>query len=317
MKDLAAYQEDALNKFLSLLPSEAAAILEIGSDVEYAVVDNLSQRFRGKIVGINPTPGFVKRSSEEGPPNVTILEADGCHQPFKDREFDAILSVATLEHVADLPKFLSECYRVMKPNSIFYTKFSPIFSSGIGHHVYAIAGRKEARFWKPGKNPLPDFSHLLWNEEQMRDFLLDSPYDDRLIDPIIEWVYHSNHINRAFFEDYVKAFGESNLRVLDFKPGVYKIPSEDIQRKLDEKYGSGREFRFHSIEVLCIREQEAEDKVKRLEDRTKIIESQMTDAMEKVQYLSNYINNLRSSLPYRVLSWIYRMLKNAIPKRIK
>ncbi|MRR53110.1 MAG: glycosyltransferase [Deltaproteobacteria bacterium] len=253
MKPLAQYQELAVNKFFSLLPSGAQRILEIGSDVEYAVVDNIATRFDGTVTGINPAAGFVKRSPAEGPANVTILGADGCCMPFDDRSFDAILSIATMEHVLDIPKFLEECHRVLKPNGMFYTNFSPIWSSGIGHHVYALAGRKEARFWKPDRNPLPDFSHLLWDEDEMREYLLDSSYDDRLIEPIINWVYHSDNINRCFFEDYKDAFSAARLQVKDFTAGVYKAPSQQLLEELRAKHGQHRDFSHHFIELVMSR----------------------------------------------------------------
>lgn len=46
--------------------------------------------------------------------------------------------------------------------------------------------------------------------------------------------------------------------------------------------------------------------IKKIEDRTKKIEKQMGKAMEVVYWY----NNLRSLLPYRVLSWIYKMTSN-------
>ncbi len=253
MKPLAQYQEVAVTKFFGLLPEGAQRILEIGSDVEYAVVDNIAVRFSGTVTGINPAPGFVKRPPQEGPQNVTILEADGCNMPFDDKSFDAILSIATMEHVLNVPKFLEESHRVLKPGGVFYTNFSPIWSSGIGHHVCAFAGRKEARFWKPGRNPLPDFSHLLWDEEEMREYLLESPYDDRLIDPIIDWVYRSGNINRCFYEDYLEAFRESRLTVSAFVPGVYKSPSPELLDALRAKHGRHREFSHDSIESVLSR----------------------------------------------------------------
>ena len=253
MKPLAQYQEVAVTKFFGLLQEGAQRILEIGSDVEYAVVDNIAARFSGTVTGINPAPGFVKRTPQEGPQNVTILEADGCNMPFDDKSFDAILSIATMEHVLDVPKFLEESHRVLKPGGVFYTNFSPIWSSGIGHHVCAFAGRKEARFWKPGRNPLPDFSHLLWAEEEMREYLLESPYDDRLIDPIIDWVYRSGNINRCFYEDYLEAFRESRLTVSAFVPGIYKSPSPELLDALRAKHGRHREFSHDSIEAILSR----------------------------------------------------------------
>lgn len=253
MKLLSAYQEQAVNKFISLLPANSKSILEIGSDVDYLVVDNLSNRFNGKIIGINPTPGFVKREPADGPANVTIMEANGCNQPFENFSFDAIISIATMEHVLDVPGFLRECRRVLKPGGIFYTNFGPIWSSGIGHHVCAFAGRKEARFWKPGCNPLPNFSHLVWNEDEMRNYLLDSPYDDRLIEPIIQWVYHSDHINRLFFEDYMDAMKNCRMDAAEFSPKKNVTPDTEKQAILSSKYGPNRSFNYSSIEFVLVR----------------------------------------------------------------
>lgn len=257
MKPLSAYQEQALNKFISLLPVNSKSVLEIGSDVDYLVVDNLSKRFNGNIVGINPSPGFVKREPTDGPANVAIMEANGCNQPFEDFSFDAIISIATMEHVLDVPAFLRECRRVLKPEGIFYTNFGPIWSSCIGHHVCAFAGRKEARFWKPGCNPLPNFSHLVWTEDEMRNYLLDSPYDDRLIEPIIHWVYHSEHINRLFFEDYMDAIKNCRMDTAEFNPTKNVAPDAEKQAILSTKYGPNRSFNYSSIEFVLVRPAEA------------------------------------------------------------
>jgi glycosyltransferase involved in cell wall biosynthesis/tetratricopeptide (TPR) repeat protein/SAM-dependent methyltransferase len=253
MKPLAQYQEHAVAKFFGLLPARTKRILEIGSDVEYAVVDNIAARFGGTVTGINPKLGFVKRSPQDGPPNVEIMEADGCDMPFDDQSFDAILTIATMEHVHDVAKFLEESHRVLRPGGVFYTNFSPIWSCGIGHHVCAFAGRKEARFWKPDRNPLPDFSHLLWSEEEMREYLLYNPCDDRLIEPIIDWVYRSGDINRYFYEDYLEAFRGSRLKVSSFVTEDYKSPSPDLLEALRAKHGRQRAFSHNSIESTLIR----------------------------------------------------------------
>jgi len=39
---------------------------------------------------------------------------DGCDLPFEDNSFDAVVSIATLEHVGDQEQFLQECNRVAK-----------------------------------------------------------------------------------------------------------------------------------------------------------------------------------------------------------
>jgi SAM-dependent methyltransferase len=44
------------------------------------------------------------------------VNGDGQLLPFKDNLFDTVISIDVLEHVADPSKFISEIYRVLKPN---------------------------------------------------------------------------------------------------------------------------------------------------------------------------------------------------------
>ena len=129
---------------------------------------------------------------------------DGSCIPFPDKSFDAVLSIATLEHVNGLDALLSEVARVLKDKGLFYTSFSPIWSSAKGHHVYAVIGSKEARFWKPGKNPIPDYWHLLMTPDEMREYLRSGPCTEELIEPIIQWVYFGDSLNRCHYEEYME-----------------------------------------------------------------------------------------------------------------
>ncbi len=162
-----SYQLQTIEIFLKLLPENVTDILEIGSDMCGEVASEIAQRTNARVVGINPSPDFpIPSTSSQN--NVCLLRIDGRTMPFPDHSFDAILSVATLEHVNGLDVFLTEVTRVLKPEGIFFTEFSPIWSSALGHHVYAVMGPKEARFWKPGKNPIPDYGHLLLTPDEMR-----------------------------------------------------------------------------------------------------------------------------------------------------
>jgi len=50
---------------------------------------------------------------------------DGCALPYEDDNFDAVVSIATIEHVHDQEKFLNECERVAKIVSVHWFPFGP------------------------------------------------------------------------------------------------------------------------------------------------------------------------------------------------
>lgn len=140
--------------------------------------------------------------------------------------------------------------RVLKPKGLFYITFGPLWSSAKGHHVFAKTESKEARFWKAGKNPVPDYAHLLMTPEEMRTNLQSGPCAEELIEPILHWIYHGNDINRCTYEEYIKAFHESSLviqRMLDVDLTVDTGPDAETLTRLIAKYGSGRNFSCSTI----------------------------------------------------------------------
>ena len=50
---------------------------------------------------------------------------DGCNLPHADDRYDAVVSVATLEHVHDQTAFLDECERVARTVSVHWFPFGP------------------------------------------------------------------------------------------------------------------------------------------------------------------------------------------------
>ncbi len=249
------YQIHAVEKFLENQGRKVNSILEIGSDLPCDVISCLGKMTDGIVFGINSSPNF-SRKQKVLPQNVMGIQTNGKKLPFRENSFGGLFSIATLEHVLDLAGFLGECCRVMQPGGVFYAQIGPIWSCSVGHHLFArVPGtRKEARFHKVGKNPLPDFSHLLWEEAEMREFLETSPCDDRLITPILDWVYHCNDINRLFYEDYVRYFEESQLKIISFQGrprSKSEIPTGRIKNNLVEKFGPDVNFDNAVIEVFA------------------------------------------------------------------
>jgi len=295
--EIAQYQINGIEKLLEFLPAGDKNILEIGSDLDCCVLERLTGVYGGSVIGLNPSGDFPRKGSVKNDSRFYALRSDGCDLPFKDKSFDAILSIATLEHVGDLDKFLAECNRVLKPRGVFYTKFSPIWSCGIGHHVFAVVGHKEARFWKPGKNPLPDFSHLIWGPDEMRTFLHSGPCDDRLIEPIISWVYNSKDINRRFLEEYISAFRKSPLKQRVFNLITLYSPPEAIRAQLQAKYGTNHDFSCQGIEAAFFRRVSVEELNKQGEDlfvKGKIQEAYdtFTEVIEMDPGFSQAYNNI-------------------------
>jgi SAM-dependent methyltransferase len=105
------------------------------------------------VVGIDPIDRFgaagVVIAQERGLDNITFARADGMALPFRDGSFDLVLSHAVIEHVADAPRYLRECRRVLAPNGRLYLSTAPYLSFAGAHlprlripvPLHLIAGR--------------------------------------------------------------------------------------------------------------------------------------------------------------------------------
>lgn len=248
---LSRYQDRALRRFEALgsplLPGDV--LLEIGSDEAGAVLAGLAARSGVRVAGVNP---LVNRTqlppASSGRPAPPLAQADARHLPFADESVRRIFSVATLEHVLGLERALQECYRVLAPGGVLYADFGPIWSCSVGHHVYARVGGEEARHWKPGKNPVPNYAHLLLDREALRR-RIDGTLSQPLLEAVLAWIYDGDGINRLFFEDYVRAFEHSPFEKVCFQPINEHVPS-DALRALRRAHPEHREFGCRMIEVV-------------------------------------------------------------------
>ncbi len=247
---LAPYQEQALRRFIKALPPSSSTVLELGSDLEAKVVRRLASLTTCEVVGINPASEFPRvPEGEHLPGTIRLIRTDGRVIPLPDDSIDAVFTVATIEHVADVKLFYAEVRRVLKPGGVLVASFAPIWSSSDGHHTYAVVGAKEARYWKPGRNPIPDFSHLLWSSDEMREFLREGPCDDSLVEPIVEWIYRGDGVNRLSLEEHLRALDGSGLTCerLRLSPGVR--PDPETESRLLAKYGVERRFDVAGVEA--------------------------------------------------------------------
>jgi SAM-dependent methyltransferase len=98
---------------LPLLPLAGARVLEVGAGFGY-LVPHLEPRVGG-YVGLDLAHSAVRQIGGNGARRAHGLVADGAVLPFPDRCFDVVLCLEVVEHVAEPPRLVEECFRVVKP----------------------------------------------------------------------------------------------------------------------------------------------------------------------------------------------------------
>ena len=75
-----------------------------------------------KIVGIDISKEAVDEANGLKIPNSQFLVMDGVDLKLEDSSFDAVVSVATLEHIKDYNKYVKECKRVLKKGGLLFVE---------------------------------------------------------------------------------------------------------------------------------------------------------------------------------------------------
>lgn len=244
------YQEYAVNRFLRTLPRRPGLIVELGSDLRGQVVRRIAAATSATVVGVNPSPEFPQLPADwVATDRIRLVRGDGRRLDIADGSVDAVVTIATIEHVIGLDAFYGEVRRILKPGGLFHADFAPVWSCHNGHHTFAQRNGKEARYWKAGWNPVPDFAHLLWSADEMRAFLRAGPCDESLVEPIVRWIYDEDGINRVFVGDHLDALDRSGLlcQRLAFKWGV--PPDPETARRLHAKHGTRHDFGICGVEA--------------------------------------------------------------------
>lgn len=204
------------------------------------------------VFGITNAKGhwkFDEANSARITDNVRVGRYDAREMPFPDESFDAILSIATFEHVLDLDRALEEMYRVLRPGGILFTRFGPIWSCAVGHHIHMnIDEETYFRFWKEECNPIPNYYHLLYDEAELAELLADK-HGEELAAKISHHVFHATHINRLMYADYYRMFAESKFEIQESRDVAIRDLPEPIEKKLVERYGEDGHYECGTIDV--------------------------------------------------------------------
>ncbi|MEX2600419.1 MAG: class I SAM-dependent methyltransferase [Balneolaceae bacterium] len=169
----------------STLKDKRILIIGTGKGKE---IPNMFRKGALEIVGVDPSP-VIKESHFNG--NFHLIESEGESLPLEDNSFDITYSIATLEHVRDPGKVISEMARVLKSGGILYCQAGPLWYGFQGFHN------------KP-EYPLLNqpWFHLLHSKEEIIEKLgveRNEQYKERL-----DTIYNSNSYNRLPSKSYQK-----------------------------------------------------------------------------------------------------------------
>jgi SAM-dependent methyltransferase len=98
--------------------------LSFAEEARSVVAIDLIDRFRD---------AGTRLAAEKGLANLAFLQADGTRLPFAAGAFDAVLSHAVIEHVADADAYLAQARRVLAPGGWMYLSTAPYLSFAGAH----------------------------------------------------------------------------------------------------------------------------------------------------------------------------------------
>jgi len=249
---LARYQVRSMNRFLNWVPADILrqSVLEIGSDLDAKVIRELRAKGCSNLVGVNPafTDEELLQIAPSLPEGCVLARSDMRSTGLADASFGTIFSVSVFEHLLEFDRCLMEMHRILVPGGIVYADFGPIWSSSLGHHVFANVDGVQARHWDPKLNPLENFSHLLGSPDEMRASLTGR-VSDSMCEAIVEWVYTGNDINRLFFEDYIRLIEASPFELVHMDVDREYVP-EQVLSDLRVRYPGYVQFDVRNVELV-------------------------------------------------------------------
>ena len=161
---------------------------------------------------------------------------------FEGRKFDVVFSGNCFEHISDLPAALREINRVLRDDGILFSKFSPIWSSPIGHHTWVRDGGDIVGFDQPG-GVFPDWYHLSKTEDEFLAYL-DAKYKPELRDSIFHYVHHSSDLNRWVDTQYLEEIGKYNYQaIINHTIKCKGRPPADQLAAMKQRYPKVTDFR--------------------------------------------------------------------------
>lgn len=245
------HQKVPIERFLQFFNVHGKSILEIGAD-DAGLLLQLARKGMHRGLGINNWYWDHKKiKTVKVTDQIVLSYGDIRSLPLEDGDFDLIFSVAAFEHIHKLDVALEEMYRLLKPGGLVYSHFGPLWSSGIGHHLWFERKGQWHRFTdeKSTSPILKSYEHLLFDREEMK-MKLRNHWEPEDVNRIIYELYDNPHINRYMYSDYIRMFDESLFKVVHLQ-NMGKIQVDPaVHEQLCMKFGSENDFSCATLEVV-------------------------------------------------------------------
>ncbi len=157
--------------------------------------------------------------------------------------FNAILSIATFEHIADLESALARMASALKADGVLLAQVGPIWSGWRGYHIYPDYFNQYAEQTRDLLDRLVPWQHLMMDAADMMRWLR-TRYSEPFSKIVVDSIYHSPRLNRLFVSEYQRLFTNRNLwRSCELQPNGVAVPmgwERALQPMLERYYESSR-----------------------------------------------------------------------------
>jgi len=80
----------------------------------------------------------LRRSIESESSIVEFVQSTAAGVPLRDDGCDIIISENTFEHITSYSQMMADCNRILRPGGVLMARFSPLYYSPFGAHLYEI-----------------------------------------------------------------------------------------------------------------------------------------------------------------------------------
>jgi ubiquinone/menaquinone biosynthesis C-methylase UbiE len=172
---------------------------------------------------------YSDRHGDHPSRNEIKCNAEDLDRYVSDDSIDQIFSVASFEHIYNLPKALEQCYRVSKRGGGLFSYFAPIYSN-IKDGDHGVIPRRS------GFPMLPLGFHLLSLADQRKALIEAGVNNPQEVQLCLGEVNFNRIPNRLLYEDYEKICTESPYIVLE----IARQETYNLSKKYSAEFAAVR-----------------------------------------------------------------------------